>query len=51
MGIEPRLSQMQATAIRLFDLKRHHERDAEKSEGVQELIDRFTAVAEEVDYA
>ena len=51
MGIEPRLSQMRATAIRLFDLKRHHERDAEKSEGVQELIDRFTAVAEEVDYA
>ena len=51
VGIEPQLSQMRATAIRLFDLKRHHERDAEKSEEVQELIDRFTAVAEEADYA
>jgi len=51
VGIEPQLSQMRVTAIRLFDLKRHHERDVEKSEEVQELIDRFTAVAEEADYA
>ena len=51
MGIEPQLSQMRATAIRLFYLKRQHERDAEKSEEVQELIDRFTAVVEKADYA
>ena len=50
VGIEPQISQMRATAIRLFDLKRHHERDAEKSKKVQELITRFTAVAEEADY-
>ncbi|MDA7618217.1 hypothetical protein N8703_02840 [Verrucomicrobia bacterium] len=51
MGIEPQSSQMRATAIRLFDLKRYHQRDAEKSEEVQKLIDRYTAVTAEADYA
>jgi hypothetical protein len=49
-GIVPKLSQLRATAIRLFDLKRHFLGDGSMLENIDMLIERYVMVTEETDY-
>jgi hypothetical protein len=49
-GIVPELPQLRASAIRLFDLKRHFQGNNAMLEIIDTLIERFIAVTEEINH-
>lgn len=49
-GIVPELSQLRASALRLFDLKRHFQDDRPMMENVNRLIQRFFEVTKETNH-